>query len=181
MILLVRPYFAALCLWLAAWMSATPALAARVSCEDWNTEVFFQRAGVADISRCLKVGAKVNARDEDGSTPLHIAVLLRKTPAVVAALLDAGAYPNARDEDGSTPLHHAAAARWSIQVPLSGPEAAPAGCRVRLPLVKGCVEQIEGENAMLYSVDRSRIVTYQLLRFLIAQTDELLAVKNKQR
>ena len=109
MILLVRPYFAALCLWLAAWMSATPALAARVSCEDWNTEVFFQRAGVADISRCLKVGAKVNARDEDGSTPLHIAVLLRKTPAVVAALLDVGAYPNARDEDGSTPLHHAAA------------------------------------------------------------------------
>ncbi len=118
MILLVRPYFAALCLWLAAWMSATPALAARVSCEDWNTEVFFQRAGVADISRCLKVGAKVNARDEDGSTPLHIAVLLSKTPAVLSALLDAGAAPAVKDKKGKTPWDHIGA-----DSPLKGTDA----------------------------------------------------------
>ena len=59
-------FFMGFCLWLAGWTTATPALAAGVSCEDWNTKAFFKRAGVADVSRCVKVGAKVNARADDG-------------------------------------------------------------------------------------------------------------------
>ena len=103
MILLVRPFFLGFCLWLAVWVSATPALATGVSCEDWNTKTFFQRAGVADVSRCLKAGARMNARNKDGATPLHRAARLSETPAVVTVLLDAGADPAARDKAGKTP------------------------------------------------------------------------------
>ncbi len=69
--------------------------------------MFFQRAGVADISRCLKV-KNPNARDGYGGTPLHYAAWYNKTPAIVTALLKAGAEVNARDKFGWTHLHTAA-------------------------------------------------------------------------
>ncbi len=106
--LLVRPFFMGFCLWLAAWMSAAPAVAAGVSCEDWNTEEFFKRAGAADISRCLKAGADVNARTKNGFTPLHRAAEHSTTPAVVTVLVKAGADVNARTKIGWTPLYVAA-------------------------------------------------------------------------
>lgn len=92
---------------IAAWFCAAPSTAA-VSCADWNTEKFFKRASAADVPRCLKAGANVDARNEDGLTPLHKAAASSKTPAVVDALLKGGANVNARDEGGSTPLHFAA-------------------------------------------------------------------------
>lgn len=93
---------------LALWIGAPPAMAAVVSCKDWNTKVFFERADATDISRCLKAGADVNARDKYRRTPLYLAARFSKTPAVVEALLKAGADVNARTEFGSTPLHFAA-------------------------------------------------------------------------
>jgi ankyrin repeat protein len=52
----------------------------------------------------------INARDKDGSTPLHCAVW-KGHEQVVAALLEAGADVNAHNENdhwGTTPLHAAA-------------------------------------------------------------------------
>jgi ankyrin repeat protein len=52
----------------------------------------------------------INARDKDGSTPLHCAVWKGHAP-VVAVLLEAGADVNATNENdhwGTTPLHAAA-------------------------------------------------------------------------
>ena len=109
MILIVRPFFMGFCLWLVVWVSITPALASGVSCEDWNTKAFFLRAGVADVSRCLKAEFKVNARDKFGEIPLHQAAAFSKTTAVVTTLLKAGADVKARDKEGFTPLHWATA------------------------------------------------------------------------
>ena len=65
------------------------------SCAKWNTEAFFEHAGAADVSRCLKT-KNPNARNKQGETPLHKAAAYNKKPAVVTALLKAGAGVNAR-------------------------------------------------------------------------------------
>ena len=51
-----------------------------------------------------QAGAKLDARDENGRTPLHLAAGLGKTATVVTALVKAGATLGARDERGQTPL-----------------------------------------------------------------------------
>ena len=56
----------------------------------------------------LAMRDQVNARGEDGDSPLHIACLYGQA-AVVEECIKRGADVNARDEDDSTPLHDAAA------------------------------------------------------------------------
>ena len=69
------------------------------------------RRGPTRIRRCsAAVGAELEARDEDGNTPLHwAAAKYNENPAVVQVLLAAGAELEVRDKDGVTPLHRAAA------------------------------------------------------------------------
>ena len=72
---------------------------------------FFASATLAEVRGCLEAGARVNARNSWGTTPLHWAAGYSGDPAIIGALLAAGAEVNARDEDGGTPLH--LAAKWS--------------------------------------------------------------------
>lgn len=66
------------------------------------------RAGQHDAAiAAIGAGADVNAKDGDGSTPLHWAVY-RVDHGLVAALLKAGADPNARSNLGAVPLAEAA-------------------------------------------------------------------------
>ena len=56
------------------------------------------------VAALAKAGAMLDARDEKGRTPLHLAAGLASTPATVTALVSAGAALDARDDRGRTPL-----------------------------------------------------------------------------
>ena len=88
--------------------TSDPSEAKSVNCKLWNTELFFRHAGVGDVTWCLRAGAKVNARNNDGATPLHHAAWNNNLPAVLAVLLSAGAEVSARTRQGATPLSYAA-------------------------------------------------------------------------
>ena len=55
----------------------------------------------------LEAGAAVNARNQAGNTPLHLAVMQRHDEEMVRALLEAGANANARNRNDEMPLHEA--------------------------------------------------------------------------
>ena len=101
-----KSFYLVFCLMFTALMFATPTVA-EVSCKGWNEHGFFFRVTTADITRCLQVGADINARDEFGNTPLHRAARYNKNPAVITVLVKAGAEINARDISGNTPLYDA--------------------------------------------------------------------------
>ncbi|HXL01820.1 MAG TPA: ankyrin repeat domain-containing protein [Candidatus Atribacteria bacterium] len=61
-----------------------------------------------EVKKAIEAGANVNARDENGMTPLMHAAGANQNPEVIKVLLEAGAEVNARDEDGWTPLMQAA-------------------------------------------------------------------------
>jgi hypothetical protein len=61
---------------------------------------------IRKANKLLKKGADIEARDEKGMTPLHIALMVGHTE-MVKFLLEKGADVNARDDNGWTPLHWA--------------------------------------------------------------------------
>ena len=76
---------------------------AAIDCANWNSNEYFEAATAADVTDCLRSGADLEARAEDGWTPLHRAASFTANPAIITALLNAGADPKARNEDGMTP------------------------------------------------------------------------------
>lgn len=61
------------------------------------------------VARTIEAGADVNARNDQGYTPLQLAIGI-KDLSLARLLLQHGADVNAPDIHGSTPLHYAAAA-----------------------------------------------------------------------
>ncbi|MDR1740449.1 MAG: ankyrin repeat domain-containing protein [Synergistaceae bacterium] len=66
-----------------------------------------QRGTPKEVRKAIDAGVDVNAKDEDGLTPLMYAVRDSGDPEVVSALLKAGADVNAKDNTGRTPLTYA--------------------------------------------------------------------------
>jgi ankyrin repeat protein len=109
---------------------------------------------VAEVRRLLAGGARVDARNEKGDTPLAFALMLQRTPggqanvAVVEALLRAGADPNAVES-------------WSGQVMLVA--ALRSQAEVRRTLLKLLMDHganvdaapRHGETALLHAVRSS--------------------------
>ena len=56
------------------------------------------------IKLFLEHGAKINSKNKDGETPLHIMAQHRSSYDCLELLIDAGANPDAQDNDGCTPL-----------------------------------------------------------------------------
>jgi hypothetical protein len=65
----------------------------------WN-----ERNQVETIRRLLEAGARINAQDKNGATPLHRAVRTR-CAAAVQLLLEKGCDPSLRNKSGSTSFH----------------------------------------------------------------------------
>lgn len=79
----------------------------------------------------LKAGADIRARNRNGETALHFA-MLNNSPKPLSLLLAAGLDPNAADHLGNTPLH-----RWHIKSPLFIEALAKAGADVNRENRKG--------------------------------------------
>ena len=101
------------------WKMAAPRNAAPVAAQ--TPLMVAVREGAVEAARLLlRHGARLDARDGAGSTPLHIAARpwWRENAALVALLLDAGADRDARDNRGRAPAEVAAAAGFADSVAL---------------------------------------------------------------
>ena len=87
-------------------------------CRDWPNQRFFEVARPENVLDCLATGADLEAQDEYGWTPLHLAAGHSEDPAVIEALIGSGADVEARYQsrhdlmlglNGFTALHLAAA------------------------------------------------------------------------
>ena len=95
------------CLVLTGCMrSGPPPSLAYGNCTNLCSDDWWKTASTADLKTEIRSGANVNAREEDGDTPLHYAVAYK--PTHIKILIGAGAIVNARDDRSSTPLHDAA-------------------------------------------------------------------------
>ncbi len=69
-------------------------------CSGWLTDAFWQAAVAEDAERCLAAGAKIEARNKNGTTPLHKAAW-SGSAATVNALIAAGAKVDASTRETS--------------------------------------------------------------------------------
>ncbi len=75
---------------------------------------------LAIVQQLVAAGANVNVQDQQGSTPLHRAVLTRPadfTTALVTTLLRAGADANAMRPNGGAPLHNLVFGAENLEAP----------------------------------------------------------------
>ncbi|KAK6530543.1 hypothetical protein TWF694_003884 [Orbilia ellipsospora] len=78
-----------------------------VVCKKKNTYLHYAAAfgGLGDIELCCDRGLEVRAQNNQGTTPLHLAIIGDKPAVQVEYLLKMGASVDDTDEDGDTPLH----------------------------------------------------------------------------
>ena len=96
--------------------SAARALAP--SCEEWNTEAYFESATPESVTACLSAGTDVAAPGDDGMTPLHWAAWSSTDPAVVNALLVCRPGDTQLNSSYTLPRNHSISLAFAV---LNGP------------------------------------------------------------
>jgi ankyrin repeat protein len=86
--------------------SLTPTLTNAQGCEAWLSPDFWARAGAVEVMGCTD--RRVEERDENGASPLHLAAGYGFVAAVNALVLRDPDAVNRMDDRGYTPLHYAA-------------------------------------------------------------------------
>ena len=81
-----------------------------------ETREWWKAATADDVENRINTGADVNALDEDGCSPLHLAAAFNPNPDVIGALVESGTDVNAKDKMERTPLHLAAAFNRNLEV-----------------------------------------------------------------
>jgi ankyrin repeat protein len=116
-----------------------------------------------DIVEMLLIhGANVNAKNNKGVTPLHIAVLLGAVK-IVKMLIRYGAYVNARDDEGNTPLHYATyIAHWRALVNLPD--------KVKL-LLENCADSTLRNSRGISALDLAEQLAVNPPKYKIIDTD----------
>ena len=89
-----------------------------------------RRGEATVVAERVSDGADVEARDDDGNTPLHLAALYGRE-SVVEVLLAAGADAGARNDQGATPMHYWAMGRHTADTVASALLAAGADVRAQ--------------------------------------------------
>ncbi len=100
---------------LIAWLAGLQLLAAADPA--YNPALFkaIRDGDLKAIHGSIEEEADLNARDDRGNTPLHLAAL-NLDVGTVARLLKAGANPNATNISGDTPLIYAASSLEKVQL-----------------------------------------------------------------
>ena len=79
--------------------------------------ILFIRKGLLEaVKSLLGQGVDVNAKEEDGWTPLHHAVFWSNNVDILKCLVSRGADVNAKNNDGETPLHFVAGRRKNVDM-----------------------------------------------------------------
>jgi hypothetical protein len=110
------------------------------------------RGETNSIEMMLKLGAEVNATDDQGKTPLHDACL-KGHLETVRLLLDHGANIGARDKNDATPLHDAALGGAPVIIKLLLDKKADAQAR-----------DADGQTALDYAQKLDRAEAIRILK-----------------
>lgn len=81
-------------------MTALHFVLQRAKAQDWSPAR--ERTALAMIEALIQAGALVNAKDLEGKTPLHWAVSMGTSPALVQRLAKAGANPRLCNKAGKS-------------------------------------------------------------------------------
>ncbi len=77
-------------------------------CGNWLSEDFFKTADISAVRECVADMKSLSARDDEGRTPLHLAVKASQDVSVILELLRLGADVSLLDASGRSVIHDAA-------------------------------------------------------------------------